>query len=111
MSGRGPALRATGPSSAGVDRGRLQVTRLRVVLAATLALALVQLTYEEVLLFVATTGYGPDGLTARPVALAVPVAVALSLLLLLVGGALWAGRRHEHERARVALDDERDEQD
>jgi hypothetical protein len=87
------------------NRGRLRLTRLRAVVVLTLLLALGQVLFEEVLLFLATAGGGVSGPLASPlVAVGVPLAIATTLLVLLVGGALWADRASATGRARLRPD-------
>lgn len=65
----------------------MRVTRLRVVAAVVVALGLVQILWEDAVVFVATTGDRP--LASPLVNIAVPMTIALLLILVLIGGALY----------------------
>lgn len=95
----------------GRDRAaRLRVTRLRVVLAVTVLLGLVQILYEEVVLFFATTrGDLPGILSERAVAVGVPLTIAALLLVLLLGGALWTDEGGTPPRAPTDAEDDTDD--
>lgn len=72
-------------------RGRVRLTRIRAVLVLTAALGLAQIFFEDAVLFLATTRGGLPGVLSSPlVAIGIPLAIAALLVVVLVGGALWA---------------------
>lgn len=84
-------------------RAVLGGSRLRLVVVLTILLGLVQIFFEDVVLFLATTNDGVSGLLADPVvAVAVPLTIALLMILLLVGGGIAA--REDPQRGQRRRD-------
>lgn len=91
---RGDRRASRAPPRASRDAARLEPSRLQWLVAVVLALGVVQILYEEVVLFLATTTGGLPGLLSnRVVAIGVPLTIAALLIVLLVGGALLAEDR------------------
>lgn len=64
-------------------------TRLTVLVGVVAVLAVLQIAYEEVLVFLGATGTLPPGLRDSPfVMVAVPLAIALALVAILFGAAI-----------------------
>lgn len=63
--------------------------RLKAVAAFVVALGLIQVLVEDVLVFLGATGMAPAGLaSSRHVMLGIPLAIALLLVVVLIGGAI-----------------------
>lgn len=68
----------------------MATTRLKALVGGILALAFLQVTFENVVVFLGATGQGSSGSVAAPyVLVGVPLLISLVLLCVLVGGAIW----------------------
>lgn len=82
-------------------RAVLGGSRLRLVAVLTILLGLTQIFFEDAVLFLATTNDGVSGLLADPVvAVAVPLTIALLMILLLVGGGIAARENPQRGQRR-----------
>ncbi len=65
---------------------------LRVLVVVVAALAVVQIAFEELIVFLGATGALPPVLSDSPLVLvAIPFTIAVSLLVILLGAAFWNG--------------------
>ena len=65
-------------------------TRLKALAGVVVALGLLQILFEDVVVFLGATGALPTGIAGSPfVMVAVPLAISVTLVLVLLGAALW----------------------
>jgi len=63
--------------------------RLKLVGAVVIAMGALQILFEDILMFFALTGTGPSAIVNSPyVLVGIPLAISVTLLGVLVGGAL-----------------------
>lgn len=64
--------------------------RAKATVGLVLALGVLQVAFENTMVFFGSTGRTPTGLANSPVTMvAVPLLISTLLLVILVGGALW----------------------
>lgn len=62
---------------------------LKAIAGFVVLMAVIQIFFEDIMMFFATTGSGPPAMMNSPyVMVGIPLAISLTLLLVLIGGAL-----------------------